>query len=65
MDMDGQLQQISLTTHTSWISTSDCKLTEDTAFLSWYIIKKKTNLPRAELAIIAATAIQSENNTSK
>lgn len=64
MDMDGQLQQVSLSTQTSWISTSDCKFTEDIAFLSWYIIKKN-NLPRAQLAIIAATAIQIENNTSK
>lgn len=43
MDMDGQPQQVSLGTHTSWISISACKLTgEAVAFLSWYVVKNKT-----------------------
>lgn len=35
--------KLSWSTHTSSISTSDCRLTEDTAFLSRYIIKKTTS----------------------
>lgn len=39
--MDGELQQIVLDIHTSQISTSACKLTDDVAFLSWHIVKTR------------------------